>query len=117
MKIGRGGKFILYTLLCILAFVILVTIGNTIRISTSQEFSIAKEYLKSSPEVLEKIGEVKDFGNFPSGSIKTKDGNTYVQIETMVQGVNSRADVILVMSKKSGTSWSVDDLFIKKKYD
>lgn len=117
MKIGRGGKILIYTVLCIFLFVIIVTVGNTIRISNSREFFVAKEYLKSNPEILEKVGEIKDFGDFPSGSIRSEDGSTFAQIEVEVQGAKSRADVILIMSKSPNSSWSYDKMLIKESND
>ncbi len=117
MKIGRGGKILIYTVLGVFLFVIIVTVGNTIRISNSREFLVAKEYLKSNPEILEKVGEIKDFGNFPSGSIRSEDGSIFAQIEVEVQGAKSRADIVLIMSKSPNAAWSYDEILIKDSND
>ncbi|MFV8226124.1 hypothetical protein [Christiangramia aquimixticola] len=114
MKNNKIIKYISYTILGILLFVIVVTLGNTVKISTSDEYALAKDYLKNNKELIEEIGEIKSFGSFPSGSIRSEDGAEYAQIETDVEGKNSEIKVILLMSKQPLDKWKFDQLYLQK---
>ena len=93
--------------------VIVVTIGNTIKISTSDEYDLAKEYLKNNKELIKKTGEILNFGSFPSGSIRSENGAEFAQIETEVEGKESKVEVILLMSKNPGDNWTFDQMYIQ----
>ena len=59
----------------------------------------------------EKIGKVKSFGSFPSGSIKTVNGIEYAQLEIKVIGSKKEIDVIVFM-EKNNDEWVLKDIFI-----
>ena len=94
-------------------FVLLVTIGNTIKISNSDEYELAKEYLKNNKELIKEVGEIQNFGSFPSGSIRSENGAEFAQIETDVEGEESKVEVILLMSKNPGDNWTFDQMYIQ----
>ncbi len=114
MRIPKIFKYILYTVLGLVVFILIVTVGNTIKISSSEEYELAKKYLTTNSELIEEIGEVKEFGSFPSGGIRTENGAEFAQIETTVEGENSKAKVILLMSKKPLDEWSFDEIYIEQ---
>lgn len=113
MKIPKTFKYILYSGLGIIFFILIVTIGNTLRISYSDEYTLAKEYLKNNSELINEIGEINEFGQFPSGSIRSENGARYAQIETKVEGTKSTAKVILLMSKQPSGNWTFGEIYIQ----
>ncbi|TRO66779.1 cytochrome c oxidase assembly factor Coa1 family protein [Christiangramia sabulilitoris] len=114
MKNNKIIKYISYTILGMLLLVLVVTIGNTIKISNSDEYALAKDYLKNNKELIEEIGEIQSFGSFPSGSIRSEDGAKFAQIETDVEGKSSEVKVILLMSKQPLDNWKFDQLYLQK---
>ncbi|WP_034230580.1 hypothetical protein, partial [Aquimarina pacifica] len=67
-------KIFSYVVLSILGFVIVVSVGNYIKIVNSEAYSLAKPYIINNQELIDRIGEVESFGKFPSGSIGYKNG-------------------------------------------
>jgi len=114
MKIPNLIRYILYAGLGLLTFVLLVTVGNTIRISSSEEYTLAKEYLTKNPELIQEVGEIKNFGRFPSGGIRTTNGAKFAQIEVDVEGSKAEAKVILLMSQQPLENWSFDEIHIQQ---
>ncbi|MCO6164537.1 hypothetical protein [Flavobacterium sp. NRK F7] len=104
-------KYILYTAIGIIIFILVVTIGNTIKINNSEAYSIAKKKILEENIIVEKIGKVESFGNFPSGSIKTVNGIEYAQLEMKVIGSQKELDIVVSMEKGSD-EWILTDMFI-----
>ena len=113
MKIPKIFKYILYSGLGLIIFILIVTIGNTLRISYSDEYALAKEHLENNSELIKEIGEINEFGQFPSGGIRTENGARYAQIEITVEGTKSTAKVILMMSKQPSDVWTFDEIYIQ----
>lgn len=104
-------KSILYSAIGIIILIVVVTIGNTIKINNSEAYTIAKNKMLDESIIVEKIGKVESFGNFPSGSIKTVNGIEYAQLEMKVIGSEKEADVVVYM-EKNNDEWILKDVFI-----
>ena len=114
MRIPKFFKYILYVVLGIVVFILVVTIGNTIKISNSEEYELAKKHLTNNPELIAEIGEIQEFGRFPSGGTRSENGSEYAQIETTVEGTKAKAKVILLMSKKPSDKWTFNQIHIEQ---
>lgn len=108
---NKFAKYILYTAVGIIIFIVVVTIGNTIKINNSEAYSIAKNEILVESIIVEKVGKVESFGNFPSGSIKTVNGIDYAQLEIKVIGSKKEVDVVVSM-EKNNAEWVLKDIFI-----
>jgi hypothetical protein len=76
-------------------------------ISQSEATSIAKEFLKKNEILKQDIGEVKDFGTFISGSVKTRnnDGNAVLALKVIGDKKTVNATVYLMYIE--GREWRV----------
>ena len=107
-------KIFSYVVLGIIGFVLIVKIGNYIKIVNSEAYTLAKKYIETNQNLIEKTGEIQEFGKFPSGSIGYKNGKTVAQIETRVIGAKSNGDVILLMEKQPNKDWEYKKIFFNK---
>lgn len=103
-------KYFVYSIAGIILMYIVVTIGNTIKISNSEPFKIAKNYIENNQEINKQIGNIKKIGLFPSGAIKTVNGLEYAQIELFVEGNIKKSNIILMMEKNEGR-WEIKEYY------
>lgn len=104
-----------YVVLSIFSFIIIVNIGNYIKIRSSEAYDLAKTHIKSHPDLIKKTGEIKEFGKFPSGSIRFENGKTVAQIETKVIGSKLSGKVIVLMEKNNNEDWEYIRIFFNEK--
>lgn len=107
-------KIFTYVVLSIFTFIVIVNVGNYIKITNSEAYVLAKSHIKSHPDLIEKIGEVISFGKFPSGSIHYENGKTVAQIETKVIGSKLSGEVIVLMEKWPNKDWEYKRVFFNK---
>ncbi len=103
-------KYLAYSIIGIIVLYISVTIGNTIKISNSESFKVAKDYVLNDENIINQLGNIKSFGSFPSGAIKTINGIEHAQIELFVEGSIKEGNIVLIM-EKNGNNWEVKDFF------
>jgi len=77
------------------------TIGN------SEAAETAKTFLRNNEQLKQDIGEVKDFGSFPTGNvnIQNNDGNATINIKVYGERKTVNASVDLIY--RSGRPWRV----------
>lgn len=80
-------------------------------IGSSEAAETAKTFLRTNARLKQDIGEVKDFGYFPSGSIKTHGsaGNASLTLKTI--GERKSVSATVLMAYRSGREWRVVDAF------
>ncbi|AXG74864.1 hypothetical protein DVK85_11750 [Flavobacterium arcticum] len=98
----------------IILIYILFPLVNTIRTQFSKEYEVALDYIKDNSDLVQKIGQVKDFGNFPhTVIIKYSDGTKQTKIETKVIGEKSEIEVEIYMEQDWERKWDVKQIIIK----
>lgn len=68
---------------------------------------VAKEYLAKSPVVVGKLGAVKEFGRFPSGSESIVNGVGTAHFIISIKGATGDGSAAVDLAKKSGEAWKV----------
>lgn len=93
----------------------LVIVVSAIKISNSEAYPLAKEYILSNKEIKDKVGIIKSFSNFPSGLIDKSNGLIKAQIETYVEGSKSSGKIIVIMEKETQeTDWVYKNIYFQK---
>ena len=82
-------------------------------ISHSEAAETAKNYLRSNEKLKQDIGEVKEFGYFVTGSIKSQndDGNASLNLKVIGERKTVNASVYLMY--RQGRQWRVTDASYK----
>lgn len=68
---------------------------------------VAKEYLAKNPVVAAKLGVVKEFGRFPSGSESIINGVGTAHFIISIKGETGEGSASLDLAKKPGETWKV----------
>jgi hypothetical protein len=103
-------KYFVYSIVGIIVLYVVVTVGNTIKISNSESYEIAKDYVKNNESIINQLGEIKKFGSFPSGAIKTINGIEHAQIELSAEGNIKKSNIVVIM-EKNGKEWEIKDFY------
>jgi hypothetical protein len=97
--------------ICILALGLALFPVIIVIFHQTEAYHAATEYLKSNPRIKEQIGDVKSFGLFPSGTVKSttingeESGNAIFNMT--VNGSKKNKDVTIELKKEPETSWTV----------
>jgi thioredoxin 1 len=80
-------------------------------IGSSEAAETAKTFLRTNERLKQDIGEVRDFGYFPSGQIKTHGaaGNASLTLKTI--GEKKTVSATVLMAYRSGRDWRVVDAY------
>ena len=80
-------------------------------IGSSEAAETAKTFLRTNERLKQDIGEVRDFGYFPSGQIKTHGaaGNASLTLKTI--GERRTVSATVLMAYRSGRDWRVVDAY------
>jgi hypothetical protein len=105
-------KYLLYTAIGIGILIIITIIGNTIKISNSEAYSIAKKEIINNNEIIERVGKIKSFGRFPSGSIRMENQKYYAQLEIEIIGNLNMVKAIIYMNKNNNDDWVINEIFL-----
>lgn len=76
-------------------------------ISHSQAAETAKEFLKKNETLKKDIGEVKDFGTFITGSIKTRNNEGAAALSLKVIGEKKTVNADVILMYRDGSNWRV----------
>ncbi len=67
----------------------------------------AQDYLRSNEKLRQDIGDIKDFGTFPSGSINVENFDGDASLKLKVIGINKTIDATVDLTYRQGRSWRV----------
>ena len=67
----------------------------------------SKAFLSEDPTVKEQIGDIKDFGHFPSGGFNEVNGEGTGRFVYSLKGTKGEGKAELDLVKHKGTSWQV----------
>ena len=76
-------------------------------INNSDAAKVSKEFLRNNEKLKTEIGEVKDFGKFPTGSINTTNGDGTAQLNIKVIGERKEVNATVELVFRSGHQWRV----------
>lgn len=91
-KIIAANAFAIYAV-AILIGVVLISFYALGKIRNSEALMAAKEYVKSDPLVLERIGRVEDYGYFVTGSVKSDVASLNFEIKGGSSDLEARCNL------------------------
>lgn len=103
-------KILAITIIVIVSLVLVTIVVSAIKISNSDAYDFAKEQILINDKTIDRIGEIKSFGRFPSGKLRKNEA----QIETNVSGTKSEARIILILEKNEINEWVVLNYYFKE---
>lgn len=80
-------------------------------IGSSEAADTAKTFLRTNERLKRDIGEVRDFGYFPTGSIKTEGAAGDASLTLKTIGARKTVSATVLMAYRSGREWRVVDAF------
>ena len=85
--------------------VVFYSIGN------SEAAETAKTFLRTNERLRRDIGEVRDFGLFVTGNIRTRNAAGNAELSLKVVGERKTVNATVAMAYRSGREWRVVDAF------
>ena len=82
-------------------------------INNSEAAAVAKDYLKNNSTLTKEIGEVKDFGSFPTGNINVNNSYGEATLYLKVIGARQTVHATVSMMYRSGRQWRVTEASYK----
>jgi hypothetical protein len=76
-------------------------------ISQSDATKTAKTFLRGNERLKQDIGEVKDFGSFITGSVKSQNNNGDATLYIKVIGEKRTTNATVVLMYRAGRNWRV----------
>ena len=109
---------IIGSILAVLGLVVVLFAGAIVGsifygISQSEAATTAKNYLRSSEKLKQDIGEVKDFGYFVTGSIKSNNNDGNASLNLKVIGERKTVNASVYMMYRQGRQWRVTEASYK----
>jgi thioredoxin 1 len=80
-------------------------------IGSSEAAETAKTFLRGNQRLKADIGEVRDFGYFPTGNIKTQGAAGNASLTLKVIGEKKTVNATVLMGYRSGREWRVVDAY------
>lgn len=80
-------------------------------IGSSEAAETAKTFLRTNERLKQDIGDVRDFGYFPTGSVKTQGAAGDASLTLKVIGERKTVNATVLMAYRSGRDWRVVDAY------
>lgn len=101
-----GG--VIGTIVLLVAIFVGAIVGITFyTIGNSEAAQTAKEFLKKNETLKKDTGEVKDFGTFITGNIKTRNNDGIAALNLKVIGEKKTVSANVSLMYREGSSWRV----------
>ena len=111
---AKSDRWMLYSVGCLAALLIFCGVcvlagflGPFKWWTTSGPSAASKDFLKADPTVKEQIGEIKDFGLFPSGGFNEVNGEGTARLTFSLKGTKGEGKAELGLVKHKGKEWQV----------
>ena len=78
-------------------------------ISHSEAAQTAKSFLQSNEKLKQDIGEVRDFGSFITGSVKSNNNNGDATLYIKVIGERRTVNATVLLMYRAGRNWRVTE--------
>lgn len=94
--------------------------------NNSEAAEAARMYLRTNETLKQDIGEVKDFGSFPTGNINVQNQNGEATLNLKVYGERKTVNATVSLAYRSNQNWRVTEawydndgrkVFLKAPYD
>lgn len=122
---------IIVGIVAVLALVVALFVGGIVwfafsTMNNSEAAETARTYLRTNEQLKQDIGEVKDFGSFPTGNINIQNQSGEATLNLKVYGERKTVYATVSLSFRSNQNWRVteawydDDgrkIFLKAPYD
>lgn len=80
-------------------------------INNSEATRTAKDFLRGNEKLKQDVGEIKDFGYFVTGSIRTRNDDGNASLHLKVIGERRTVDASVYLTYKRGQKWRVTNAF------
>lgn len=102
--------------LAALALVVALFVGAVVgvvfySIGNSEAAETAKTFLRTNERLKADVGEVRDFGSFVTGNIKTQNAAGNAELSLKVIGERKTVNATVAMAYRAGREWRVVDAF------
>ena len=101
---------VLAGILAFILFDLALMLGITQIIRNGDSFKAAAEYLKHNSKITAIVGDVENFGSFPSGSVSTSNGHGSAELKINVYGSKGDLAVWVELSKSPDSDWVVEHI-------
>src|SRR5262245_4030916 len=107
----RKIVLIVVAIVVAIGLIVVIFVGGIVgfafySIGKSDAAMTAKEFLRNSPALKQDIGEVKDFGMFPTGSINIQNANGAATLNLKVIGAQKTVNASVNLAY-NGRAWRV----------
>ncbi|WP_158602136.1 RDD family protein [Cohnella endophytica] len=110
----RKNKGILGIILSIssiaIFFICIILFGVLQIMKQSDSYKVATDYIQSSSDIREIVGNEIKFGYFPMGSIQYENGYGKSDLTMKVKGKNKTISVHILLDKKPGSDWFIESV-------
>ena len=101
------GSILVGLFLIVVVFVAVIMGVVFYGISNSDAANVAKDFLRTSERLKQDIGEVKDFGSFPTGNVSVNNGYGSAELNLKVIGERRTVNASVELIFRSGHQWRV----------
>ena len=103
-------------ILVLLALLVALFVGGIVwfafsTMNNSEAAETARTYLRTNEELKRDIGEIKDFGSFPTGNINTQNQNGEATLNLKVYGERKTVNATVSLAYRSNQNWRVTEAF------
>lgn len=105
---------IIVGILAVLGLIVALFVGGIVwfafsTMNNSEAAETARTYLRTNETLKQDIGEVKDFGSFPTGNINVQNQNGEATLNLKVYGERKTVYATVSMSYRSNQNWRVTE--------
>ena len=103
-------------IVALLALVAVLFVGGIVwfafsTMNNSQAAETARTYLRTNEALKRDIGEVKDFGSFPTGNINTQNQSGEATLHLKVYGERKTVNATVSLAYRNNQDWQVTEAF------
>lgn len=122
---------IIVGIVAVLGFLVALFVGGIVwfafsTMNNSEAAETARTYLRTNETLKQDIGEVKDFGSFPTGNINVQNQSGEATLNLKVYGERKTVNATVSLAYRSTQNWRVTEawydsdgrkVFLKAPYD
>jgi hypothetical protein len=111
VKNNKGIVGIILSIVSLFGFFICILIFGIIQIIKQDEsYKVATEYIKTSSDVRNIVGNEISFGYFPMGGIQYENGYGTSELTIKVKGSKDSISVHIVLQKRPDSNWIIESV-------
>jgi hypothetical protein len=96
----------------IIVFGVLLFLGIMSTLKNSEPYNTAIAHIEESQRVRELVGEIEDYGRFPSGNVHNVNGRGTAEFTIRVNGTEGSTRVFVRLKREPLRDWEIVEFFI-----